>query len=74
MMSKQLLTQQLALRAKCAAKLLGISERTLWTLTQSGEIPAKRIGDGPRKTALYSVAALQAWLAGETDTSTQGEN
>jgi excisionase family DNA binding protein len=38
-----------------AARLLGISERTLWTLTQRGEVRCKKIG---RRT-LYLREALE---------------
>jgi len=50
---------QLALRPREAAKALGISERTLWTLTRAGEIPHVRLG----RAVLYSIDALRAWLA-----------
>ena len=41
-----------------AAKLLSVCERTLYTLTKAGEIPAVRIGRAVR----YSVDELQAWV------------
>jgi len=63
-MTNETATGPLAVRPREAAKLLSISERTLWTLTQRGEVPAKRIGTGRRRTVLYSVAELRAWLAG----------
>lgn len=52
----------LALRPRAAAKALGISTRHLWQLTKDGHIPCVRVGSGTRKTVLYSVAELQAWL------------
>lgn len=52
----------LALRPREAALALGISPRLLWQLTKDGHIPHKRIGHGKRKTILYSVAELRAWL------------
>ena len=60
----------LALRARDAAKALSISERTLWGLSRDGRIPCLRVGTGKRKTVLYSVSDLQAWLAGQTNPST----
>jgi len=48
----------LALRPREAARSLGLSERTLWTLTQRGEIPHARIG----KCVIYPTAAIRAWL------------
>ena len=48
-----------ALRRAEAARALGISPRTLWSLTASGEVPHVRIG----KSVVYPVVALQEWLA-----------
>lgn len=58
--------QPLALRAKEAAKALGISERYLWQLTKDGHIPCARIGSGKRQTVLYSSQELHAWLIFKT--------
>jgi len=41
-----------------AAKILSISERTLFTLTKAGEIPAVRIGRSVR----YDPADLRIWI------------
>ncbi len=41
-----------------AAKALGISRRTLWTLRNEARIPFLRIG----KCVRYSVEALKAWI------------
>lgn len=46
------------MRPAVAARALGLSERTLWTLTQRGEIPHTRVG----KCVIYPVAAIRAWL------------
>lgn len=56
----------LALRPRDAAKALGISPRHLWQLTKDGRIPCVRVGAGKRRTVLYPVAELQAWLAQQT--------
>jgi excisionase family DNA binding protein len=56
------LSAPLALRPREAAKALGISTRHLWQLTKDGHIPCVRVGSGTRKTVLYPVADLQAWL------------
>lgn len=53
----------LALRPRDAAKALGISPRHLWQLTKDGVIPCVRVGSGKRKSVLYPLAVLQAWLA-----------
>ena len=55
--------QTLALRPREAAKALAISPRLLWQLTKDGEIPCVRVGSGKRRSVLYPVAQLQAWLA-----------
>jgi excisionase family DNA binding protein len=48
----------LALRAREAAEILSVSERTLWTWTRAGVVPCKKVGG----VVLYSVADLQKWL------------
>lgn len=52
----------LALRPREAAQSLNISPRLLWQLTKDGHVPCVRVGGGKRKTVLYPVDALQAWL------------
>ena len=47
----------LSVRAEEAAKMLSISKRTLWTLTNQRLIPHKRIG----RVVVYPVDALRAW-------------
>lgn len=49
----------LALRAKDAASLLGISPRLLWSLTNRGEVPHLRLG----RAVLYPVDDLRRWLS-----------
>ena len=46
------------LKPKEAASVLAVSERTLWTLTNDGSIPAVRIGRSVR----YDPADLAAWI------------
>jgi len=50
--------QRLALRPREAAEAIGISARTLWSLTKRGEVPHMRIG----KSVVYPVDALRDWL------------
>ncbi len=45
-----------------AAKMLGLSVRTVWTYVRSGRIPVVRFG----KRVKFSVDALRAWIAAET--------
>jgi len=45
-------------KAPAAAKVLGISTRTLWDLTQRGEIACIRIGRSVR----YSTDYLEEWV------------
>jgi len=49
---------QLAVCAKDAARMLGIGQRKLWSLTNRGDIPHFRIGRSVR----YSVPALMEWI------------
>lgn len=67
------LSAPLALRPREAAKALGISARHLWQLTKDGHIPCVRVGSGTRKTVLYPVAELQAWLVQQTAKTEGGE-
>lgn len=53
----------LALRAPDAARALGLSPRSLWTLTNQGLIPHVRIG----RTLIYPVAKLQEWLTARAE-------
>ena len=48
----------LSYRPKQAAEALGISERMLWSLTQSGVLPHVKTG----RVTLYPVAMLRSWL------------
>lgn len=48
----------IAIKAHEAAKLLGISRRTVQLLAKRGEIPHRRIG----KLYLFSPIALQEWM------------
>ena len=53
------MSDPLALRPREAARRLGISERTLWTLMKAGDIPHVRVG----RAVLYPVDTLRDWLA-----------
>lgn len=57
------ISSPLALRPREAAKALGISTRTLWQMTRDGRIPHVRIGGTTRRTVLYPLDELRAWLA-----------
>jgi excisionase family DNA binding protein len=47
-----------------AARLLGVSERTVWQLRHDGRIPAVAIGT---RSYRFSVAALRAFAEGQTN-------
>lgn len=53
----------LGLRPREAAKALGISERSLWSLTKSGKIPHVRLG----RSVIYPVATLKDFLNSNTE-------
>ena len=56
--------QNLALRLKAAAKLLGVSERLLWQLAKDNRVPHVRVGAaGRRGVLLFPVAELRTWLS-----------
>jgi excisionase family DNA binding protein len=67
------LSSPLALRPREAAKALGISARHLWQLTKDGIIPCVRVGSGRRKSVLYPVTELQAWLTRQASQTKGGE-
>jgi excisionase family DNA binding protein len=67
------LSSPLALRPRAAAKALGISARHLWQLTKDGHITCVRVGSGTRKTVLYPMAELQAWLTRQATPANGGE-
>ena len=48
----------LLLTAKEAARSLSVSERTLWAMTQAGEIPAVRRG----RLVRYDRRDLEKWI------------
>jgi predicted DNA-binding transcriptional regulator AlpA len=48
----------LGLRPKDAARALGISPRTLWTLTNMHQVPCVRLG----KAVIYPGGLLEKWL------------
>ena len=48
----------LLISAGQAAVLLGVSERTLWAMSNAKKIPSMRIG----RRRLYSVQALRQWI------------
>jgi excisionase family DNA binding protein len=50
--------QSLLVNAAEAARLLAVSERTLWSLTSSGEIPAVRV----RRCLRYAVRELEIYV------------
>ena len=64
----------LALRPRDAAKMLGVSPRTLWGWTRDGIVPSVRVGTGKRKTVLYSVVDLQSWLSRHAEAAKGGND
>ena len=52
---------------KEVAAILGISERTVWSMTNAGEIPCVRI----RKRVLYRLDHVQGFIDRQTDGGTR---
>ena len=52
----------LLISANKAAETLGVSARTLWTLTRAGTIPFIQLG----RRVMYSPSSLQDWVARNT--------
>ena len=57
-------TQPKLLTVKEVAEMLSISQRTVWSMTNAGEIPCVRI----RKRVLYRLEHVQGFI----DTQTEG--
>ncbi len=55
--------QKLLVTARQAAKMLSVSERTLWGLSDAGEIPRVKIGRAVR----YSVDDLKRYIAEQVE-------
>ncbi len=55
---KQIEREPMLVTAREAARILSISERTLFTLTKAGEIPVLKIGRAVR----YDPRDLQKWI------------
>ena len=51
-------SEKLLLTARESARMLSVSERTLWSLTNDGAIPAVRIG----RRVLYSPEDLEGFI------------
>lgn len=52
----------LAVDLKTAAKILCVSERTLWAWARRGAVPSVRIG----RRRVFPVRALEEWLRSKT--------
>lgn len=53
--------RQILVTPRDAAGMLGISERTLWAMKESGQLPHVRIGRSVR----YRIVDLEAWAASQ---------
>lgn len=61
------------LRYREAAKVLGVSPRTLWLWTKNGLVPHVRVGLGRRKIILYPLEELRSWLSRQSRASQSEE-
>lgn len=55
--------EPLSYRPRDAARMLGVSARTLYEWTRSGRVHCVRIGTGKRAAVLYPVESLRRLLA-----------
>jgi len=69
-MDNNIQIEPLTVNAKEAARLLGICERTLRTLTKSGELPVVRI----MTRVLYSVEDLREFIRQRSKKESNGES
>jgi excisionase family DNA binding protein len=49
---------------KEAARILGLGERTVWTMRHTGQLPFVKIGSAVR----FPVSAIDAWIESQTHT------
>lgn len=65
--------EPICVRPREAAKLLGISQRLLWELTQPrGPIPCVKLGKSRRAPVLYAVEELRRWARQQSRQQTEG--
>jgi len=60
----------LLVNSREAARLLCVSQRTLWTLADTGQIPRLKIG----KIVRFDVSDLRAWIAKVKTSDTVSES
>jgi excisionase family DNA binding protein len=65
------IVDQRLFRTKGAADYLGISPRTLWTLTNLGKLRSVRFNTGGRESVRYDVADLDAWIEAQKSGGSQ---
>ncbi len=53
------------LRLSQVAKVLGLSQRTVWAMAKDGRIPCLRVGDGKKKVLLFPLDLLKEWVRNE---------
>lgn len=58
-MGQMEVTKQVLVNSKMAAKVLSVSDRTVWQLTADGHLPAIRIG----RLVRYAMSDLYAFIA-----------
>jgi excisionase family DNA binding protein len=69
-MSVDLRATPLLVSLRAAAKLMSLSERTVWAMTDDGRLPSVRAG----RRRLISVAALESWIARQQSAVVGTEN
>ena len=60
--------EPLLVSAAAAAELLGVSSRTLWSLTHTGDMPFVRMG----RRIMYSPESLRSWIAAQEARNARG--
>lgn len=61
-------SEPLLVSAAAAAELLGVSARTLWSLTHAGDMPFVRMG----RRIMYSPESLRSWIAAQEARNARG--
>lgn len=66
----QQVTEPLLVTSRVAASMLSISERSLWSLSKTGQIPRIKLG-GKQSGVRYAVEDLRKWVSSQKQDLTQ---
>jgi predicted DNA-binding transcriptional regulator AlpA len=62
-MKRSVVNDPLLVSLRDASKLLGLSEKTVWTLAKTNRIPSLKVNS----RRLFSVVSLESWIASQLE-------